>query len=222
MASDETTTPLGRWLARGDDEQDLWGRLVPGPSVDDVARRLSAVPRSFLEPGLSLRSLVGDVLDDLAPDPLGQLAGPARRAADVAGEIDESGHDAARRGAAVALWTWASQDELGPAEPRLLTRSADRVLAALAWRLAPVVDPRVWLADAERRDEAARSLLFWGGQLPAGEDAATARALLEARDSLRRDQSLSQALAEQQHRLEVMRRLREARAREAAARPGHE
>ena len=221
MAADDTT-PLGRWLARDDDEEDLWRRLAPGPSVDEVARRISAVPRSFLEPGLSVRALVGDVLEELVPDPLAPLSAPARQVAEVAALVDADRDDAARRGAAVALWTWASQDDLGPTAPRLLPWAAARVLAAMAWRLAPVVDPREWLADAERRDEAARTFLFWGGQLPAGEDAATARALLESRDSLRRDQSLGQALEEQRHRVEVLRRLREARAREAAARPGHE
>lgn len=221
MAADDTTA-IDRWLARGDDEEELWRRLVPGPSVDEVARRISAVPRSFLEPGLSVRALTGDVLVELVPDPLAALSAPARGVAEVAAQIDADGHEAARRGAGVALWTWASQDDLGPTDPRILPWAAARVLAAMAWRLAPVVDPREWLADAERRDEAARSFLFWSGQLPAGEDVEQARALLEARDSLRRDASFAVALEEQRHRLEVMRRLREARAREAAARPGHE
>jgi hypothetical protein len=79
-----------------------------------------------------------------------------------------------------------------------------------------------WISDAERRDEAARTFLFWSARLPTGEDRDTASSLLAMRDSLQRNGALAAAAAEHAHRLEVTRKLQEARAREAAARYTHE
>ncbi|MDW4571701.1 phosphohydrolase [Microbacterium sp. M3] len=177
-----------------------WAQLTPGPDLAAVAARLSSVPRPFLDEGVSIPALSGDIL--------------GRPVAASAHADDRR----VRRGAAVALWLVASEAVVEPFDPPFATAGTALAVDALALRLAPVVDPLDWLSDEERREEAVRTFLLWCGHLPAGEDAATARSLLDARDSLRRNAALAEAYAEHSHRAEIARRLREARAREAAAR----
>lgn len=208
---------LQRWLDRGDDVDAAWGQTAPGPSIDVVASRLSGIPKSFLDDRVSLVALAGDIL--------GADRGRTVEATEIVQVLTlvaSTGSSAARRGAAVALWLWASEDLFGVFSPPLVTTHAARTLAALSLRLAAVVDPSEWISDAERRDEAARTFLLWSGQLPATEDRATARSLLDMRDSLQHNGALAAAAAEHAHRLEVTRALNDARAREAAARYTHE
>ena len=208
---------LQRWLDRGDDLDAAWQQAVPGPSVDVVGSRLSSIPKSFLDERVSLLALAGDVLGaDRGRTP------ESTEIVQLLTEVAQTRSSAARRGAAIALWLWASEDLLGSFTPPLEAVHASRTLAALALRLAAVVDPSEWISDAERRDEAARTFLLWSGALPAGEDRETARSLLDMRDSLQRNGALAAAAAEHAHRLEVTRALNDARAREAAARYTHE
>lgn len=195
---------IDAWLRLGHDEDAIWNGLAPGPSVAAVASRLGSVPGDFLDERVSLPALGGDVIE------------AEGATADVLAEAGE--RDAARRGAAIGVWLWASERVVEPFAPALGTQHAARALAALAFRLAPVVPPEQWLVDADRRDEAARLFLLWNGTLPAGEDVPTARARWERLDSLTRNAAIRAALDEQQHRLEVQRRLAEKRAAEAAAR----
>lgn len=189
------------WADRGGSEDAAWSSLQAGPPISELAARLTTVPRPFLDERLSVVALSGDVLggENLACLPF----------------VDE-GH--VRTGAAIGLWLIASEDLVGPFTPPLRRDRLALAVDALAMRLAPVVDPLDWVADDERREEAARVFLLWSGHLPAEEDAATARALLAARDSLQRNKALAEAFEEHRHRAEVARRLADARAREAAAR----
>lgn len=208
---------LQRWLSRNENIDAVWAQLAPGPSADAVASRIGAVPKTFLDHRVRVVALAGDVL--------GSDRGRTPELTEVVSVLDEvtsTGSSAARRGAAMALWLWAGEEELGALDPPLARGHAARVLAAMAFRLASVVDPAEWISDAERRDEAARTFLFWSGQLPGGEDRDTATSLLVMRDSLQRNSALAAAAAEHAHRLEVTRTLQEARAREAAARYTHE
>jgi hypothetical protein len=191
---------LAAWSARATPEETAWSGARPGPALDAVAARLSSVPRAFLDERVSIAALAGDVL--------GQALAATEHSTDAR----------VRRGAAIGLWLLASEESVEPFAPPLAAGTGGLAVDALALRLASVVDPLDWLSDDERREEAARTFLLWSGYLPAGEDRATARALLDARDSLRRDAALAEAYAAHQHREEIARRLAEARAKEAAAR----
>ncbi len=199
---------LDLWFARDEDESGVWESLWDGPSVDELATRLSSVPQSFLAERVGITALAGDVL---------ALETGSRLSA-LTSQIEGTGSSAARRAAAIALWLWASEEEVGPFSTPLRRQYPERTLAALAFRLAHVVDPAEWVSDAERRDEAVRTFLLWSGQRPAGETEDAARAMLAMRDSLQHSRALADALRDHQHRLEVTRRLQEARAKEAAAR----
>jgi hypothetical protein len=188
------------WSTLAPPEGEAWGFARPGPPLDAVSARLSSVPRSFLDDDVSIAALSGDVV--------GSACASAAYAADAR----------VRRGAAIGLWLLASEEIVEPFRPSLAGPWARRAVDALALRVAPVVDPLDWLADDERREEAARTFLLWAGFVPAGEDRDTARALWQARDSLRRSSALAEAYAAYEHREEIARRLGEARAREAAAR----
>lgn len=194
---------LGRWSSIAPPEDGQWGALAPGPSVLAVAARLSTVPSPFLADEVSIRALAGDILGYRVATSL------------ASAQLDDQ---RVRRGAAIGLWLVASESVLGALDPPLGGHTTTLAVDALALRLAPVVDPADWIADADRREEAARTFLLWNGQLPAGEDAGAARAALAARDSLQFNQALAASFAEQKHREELRRRLEEARAREAAAR----
>lgn len=192
---------LRAWAESARDETEAWLAAVPGPATVDIAARLSTVPKSFLDQRVSAVALAGDILGEgtLACAPFG----------------DES---VVRRGAAIGLWLFASEDMLSPFSPTLARGDRFAAVDALALRLAPIVDPETWLWDDERREEAVRTFLLWSGFLPAGEDRETARALLAARDSLSHNQALTEAFEEHRHRAEIARRLADARAKEAAAR----
>lgn len=195
---------LQHWAEQGHDEEAIWSGLVPGPTLAEVMAQLSATPREFLDDAVDLTALAGDV-----------LGARARRTDAVVRAAQPWGPS--RQGIAVGLWVYASEDVLGPFGVPLLRPTPERLLAALGLRLAAVVDPYRWLVEADRREEAARAILLWSGQHP-DEDYPTARSRWSALDSLRRDQALRATLADYLHRQEVLRRLRDERAREAAAR----
>ena len=216
----DTEELLRQWSAIAPVEDDQWASLRPGPSVLAVAARLSTVPSDFLDEQVSIRALAGDLL---GTHTLSRLAA-----------LPFAADDRVRRGVAIGLWLFASELLLGSFDPPLsvgpreseslpLVDPRDTLaLDALGLRLAPVVDPAEWIADPERREEAARTFLLWNGQLPAGERPDAARAALAARDSLRFNQALAASFAEHRHRDELRRRLEDARAREAAARYSRE
>lgn len=196
---------LTNWFAEGLDEQQVWVSLRPGPTVDEVAARMASTPQPFLADTVDVVALACDVFNHTG------CAAAAQR-------IAERGSPASRRGAAIGLWLFASTDLIGPFTVPLDDRKAVTALLALAFRVAPLVDPGRWLSDAERREEAVRTFLLWNGLLPHGEDAVQARSLFEMRDSVRREGALAQALADHEHRMAVQRRLADAQAKEAAAR----
>ncbi|MET4157509.1 phosphohydrolase [Agromyces sp. PvR057] len=192
---------LAAWAVLVGDIDAVWAAARPGPSIDAVAARLASAPRAFLDDRVVLSALAGDVLGGR---PLTALA--------------FADDPRVRLGAALALWLVASEELVEPFVPAFRSGTPALAVDALALRVASVADPRDWLADDDRRDEAARTFLLWCGFLPAGEDAVAARSLLVARDSLARHRELADAYAEHRHRAEVARRLADARAKEAAAR----
>lgn len=201
---------LANWFAENLDEEAVWSDLREGPSADEVAARLGSAPQAFLADTVDVQALAGDVFDDV------------RVAAAAAERIKVRGTPRSCLGAALGLWLFASQELVGPFSVPLQDGYAARSVLALALRLAPLVEPSRWLIDSERRDEAARTFLLWNGLLPRGEDHVQARSIYEMRDSVRRQGALAQALADHAHRMEVQRRLAEAKAEEAAARYSHE
>lgn len=198
---------LRQWTELAPAEPAQWESLRPGPPVLAVATRLAGVPSAFLAPEVSLRALAGDVL------------GYQQAATLACTAVDDP---RVRRGGAVGLWMVAGETLLGPLDPPVSHPGSTLAVDALALRLAPLVDPADWIADPDRREEAARTFLLWNGQLPAGEDVDSARSALAARDSLQFNRALAAGFAEQQHRAELRRRLEDARAREAAARYSRE
>ena len=204
------SSPLDAWFQLGQDEEAVWTRLLPGPSLDELGSRLSSIPRDFLDPRASLRAIAGDLYG----------GAPRHEVTEVLEQAQPI--DASRRAAAIALWLWASEELVGPLEPGIATGWTPVAIAALAFRLAPVVDPAEWLTDAARREEAARLFLLWCGYLPAGESATVAKSLWERHDSLRRNAAMQAMLADHQHRVEVTAELRKKAAMEAAARYTHE
>ncbi len=205
----ETEALLAAWARRAGSEDNAWETAQPGPALDTVATRLSSVPRPFLDARVSLAALAGDILGS-----------------DVPGEglacVGFADEERVRLGGAIGLWLVASEILIEPFSPRLPPATSPLAVDALALRLASTTDPRDWLSDDERREEAARTFLLWSGYLPAGESSQTARSLLDARDSLRRNTALAQAYAEHRHRADLARALAQARAKEAAARYSHE
>lgn len=207
----EPAAALQEWWRQDPDEDAAWRAATPGPALSAVAERLSSVPGEFLDPAVDLRALAGDVLG----------VAPALQEVCAAAQPTED----PRLGAAIALWLWSDLAALArprTSAPGLDHRHAPASVRALALRLAPVVPPRRWLSDAERREEAGRLFLLWAGVRPAGEDVRTARARWDRLDSLTRDEALRSAVEDYRHRLEVQRALRERRAREAASRYTHE
>jgi len=214
---------LDIWFAREQDDVIVWRTCLPGASTAEIATRLSLAPAAFLADDVDVLQLAENILE--TEYGASGMTPPDRRRQEVLRIVDQvraTGSGAARRGAALVLWLWASDDLNGPLSVPLSPVWYGRALAALSFRLAAVVDPAEWVRDADRRDEAARTFLLWSGHLPAGEDEATARSILAMRDSLQQNTALAQTMADHEHRLQVTKRLQEARAREAAARYSNE
>ena len=214
---------LDIWFAREQDNVIVWRTCQPGASTAEIATRLSLVPAAFLADDVDVLQLAENILE-MEYGASGATP-PDRRRQEVLRIVDQvraTGSGAARRGAALVLWLWAGDDLNGPLSVPLSPVYYGRAIAALSFRLAAVVDPAEWVRDADRRDEAARTFLLWSGHLPAGEDEATARSILAMRDSLQQNTALAQTMADHEHRLQVTKRLQEARAREAAARYSNE
>ena len=214
---------LGIWFAREQDDVVVWRTCLPGASTAEIATRLSLAPAAFLADDVDVLQLAENILE-MEYGASGTTPPDQRRqeVLRIADQVRATGSGAARRGAALVLWLWASDDLNGPLSVPLSPVYYGRALAALSFRLAAVVDPAEWVRDADRRDEAARTFLLWSGHLPAGEDEATARSILAMRDSLQQNTALAQTMADHEHRLQVTKRLQEARAREAAARYSNE
>lgn len=196
---------LVAWFGTGAREDAEWAVARQGPSLADVEARLSAVPSPFLDANVDVVALARDAG---IVDPL--------RCASHAGAIE------VRRGAALGVWLIASEEFVAPLVPSLSAGKAARMIDALALRLAPASDPLTWLAEGERREEAARCALLWCGYLPAGENPATARSLWQGLDSLSRNAALAKVQEEEQHRQAIAKKLVEARSREASARYSRE
>lgn len=202
-----------QWLALGLDPEAPMARATAGPSVTELAVRISSIPREFLDPRLDLPALLDDVLADTASP--GALVAAHSAAARIVA-TDEPDVLAA---AAAVLWLHGSAVVVGPySVPLALGPRFYEVLLTVALRVAPLSPPATWLTSEDAREEMVRTVLWWSGQLPAGEDLATARAMMAVHDSLSRSDTLGRARRIYEHRLEVNRKLREERAREAAQR----
>lgn len=197
---------MWHWLGLTDDRID-WHRTIPGPTVDEVAHRMSSIPVDFLAPTFMPRAFLADV---------GAQSAEAEVSSWLA--LDHTPEGRVRTGIAVAQWLWADEVLTGPMSVVLSRRDVVRPMGALALRLSSVVPAQIWLSDDIRRAEAARTFLAFSGQYPHDEDAGVAKAQFALHDSVARATRLRAALQDQQHRERVMRRLNDQRAREAAAR----
>lgn len=195
------------WLDQNLDLDGAWDGLAPGPTVDEVMARISTTPSWFLADAVDIVALAGDVLDESG----GAVIAAARKAVATSKVV-------AQQGVAVVLWLVSSQELAGRLSTDLRVDRLDRALLAMSLRLAAVVEPQRWVEEAERREEAARTLLLWCGQCPGGESEQNARAILSRLDSAARADALERARRDREHRSEIRRRLEEARAREAATR----
>lgn len=196
---------LRAWAAIATDADQWWEAAADGPALGEVEARISAVPAAFLDDGIDVEAVARDA--GLDPD---------------ARWLDHAEQPVVRRGAAVGIWLLASEELVAPFAPSLRTPLAWRVVATLALRVAPSSEPRGWLSDARRREEAARWALGAAGYRPRGESATTAWGMIASLDSLRRDEAFARMVEEERHRAEVAAKLREAEAREAAARYARE
>lgn len=208
MSTEEGRRLVEVWFSLRLDPERSMRAPRPGPGVDELSARLSEAPREFLDPRIDLAALSADVL--------GSAAQPA------AATVAETSSPDAVAGAAVYLWLVGSAELLGDYSVPLRTQAAADVLLTLSLRVAALSPPTGWFTDARAREEAVRTVLWWSGQLPAGEDAAAARSALAVRDSLARDEALNAAREAFDHRIAVARRLQDARAREAAQRYSNE
>lgn len=193
-------------------EDDMHIVTVPyaGLTVAAVMSRIAAAPREVFDPRVDIDALRRQTLPGSASYPRWISTNP---------DDTPDQHVAV----VLTLWLRGSEELLGPIgggrgdRPITADRWA-RAAATMRARVAPFSPPATWLIDAERREEAARWLLLGLGVLPDGESRETARARLDALDSLRHGEAGAAARAEYEHRLEVARALRAQAAREAAQR----
>jgi hypothetical protein len=191
-------------------------------TVERLTDRLASTPVAFTARGggrfaVRVDAVVADLFRDRATRRLGtdEVARFARGAAPRHLEL-------------VLVASWLLHD------PAFAGAPADALLALLRNRLAELaaaVVPRLFVEDAERREELVRTCLAALGRVPDGETAAQAEDRLAVLDSVRRKSLLRDARAregareaERQKRRAELERLRqeEEEARRQAARTTHE
>lgn len=190
------------------------------PEVERLIGRLAQVPSVFVSPddgALVLDAIVSDLFRARAAGPLdAALLEPFRAF---------GGDKAAQRHRAlVLLSSWLLYDEAFQGAP------PDRLLALLWGRLqalAAAAMPRLFVEDAERREELVRVCFAALGRVPPGETAALAEDRLATLDSVKRRELLAAARereeARERKRLELARlRAQEEEERRKAARTTHE
>ena len=176
--------------------------------VERLAGHLARAPQVFLAPvdpakegAIVVEAIVADLFRERATRPLA----PAERAR------FRYAAEARRHLSLVAVACWLLAD---PAFGRL---PAEALLALLADRLRPLaglVLPRMFVEDAERREELVRTCLAVLGLLPAGSSAADAEDRLAALDSVRRDALLHDARLRAEAREQRKKELERLRAQE--------
>lgn len=189
------------------------------PEVERLAGRLAQAPSVFVvaEDDLVLAAIVSDLFRVRSGAPLNAAGlelfrSPAR----------DKG--AQRHRALVLITTWLLYDEtFQGAEPaRMLALLRDRVPA-----LAAAAMPRLFVEDAERREELVRMCFAELGIVPPGETAAVAEDRLATLDSVKRREVLAAAREREEKRERKRRELERLKAQEdeerrKAARTTHE
>lgn len=191
-------------------------------SVERLTDRLARAPQVFRDRrAVQLDAVVADLFRDRATRRLGpdEIAGFAAAGATGA---------RARHLDLVLIASWLLHD------PAFADAPADALVALLGDRLAALaaaVVPRLFVEDAERREELVRTCLAALARLPEGEAPAAAEDRLAVLDSVRRKALLREAReregareAERQRRKAELERLRqqEEEERRQAARTTHE
>lgn len=187
----------------------------PGPTLGAVTARLRATPGDVLAEHLVLLALVHDTLD------LVEERSPADVLAHHGDVVDLGLTDpAARLAAAVTCWLLTAP-EVVVALPRPRAEWALAAIRAMA-ELVTVLPLRNWLSDDEdRQEEVARALLRSLSLRPSGETHELAEDRWTSISSASRRDALRLAAQHQAWAEEVARKLREERAREAAAQYTH-
>lgn len=191
-------------------------------SVERLTDRLAHAPQVFRDRrAVQLDAVIADLGRERATRPLAP--------AEVARFRDDGATGArARHLELVLLAAWLLHD---PAFAGVATEALVALLDARLAALAGVVVPRLFVEDAERREELVRTCLAALTRLPDGETAAAAEDRLATLDSVRRKALLREAQAregareaERQRRKAELERLRqqEEEERRQAARTTHE
>ena len=157
--------------------------------VERLAARLAATPAAFRDRDTVLHAIVADLFIDRASRP---LTSPERDRVRAAG-----GSSPRRAQELLAIASWLLHDEAfagAPAEP------LSALLLERLPGLAESVVPRLFVEDAERREELVRTCLAALALVPAGETEAQAADRLAALDSVRRAELLAAARAREAQR----------------------
>lgn len=189
-----------------------------GPPLEALVRRLAECPADFLAPSIHVTALAADLLRDLGqktpPSDLWTVLAPAK------------GRGAAARATAnrlqlIALGVWLLSD------PWFIHNrtSASNVWLLLAVGfdpLAEIIDADRAIADADRREELVRFIL-WSLELrPAGESHAQAQDRLTNLDSVERVRVVRETRAAEERARQIREAMAAKAAEEAAASYGRE
>jgi hypothetical protein len=182
----------------------------PGPDLETLTRRLADTPPDFLdEPRVagSGRVAVPALINDLAA-----LHGAHVALAALEGFAGQSARSDRNRLAVAMIGAWLLADPWFLAQ-RLDPAALVQILAELAAEMAAATPAHRFTADAERREELARTMLARLGYRPDGETAAQATDRLAAISATERRRLLEASRAAEQRAREI----REALAKKIAA-----
>ena len=170
-------------------------------NLSTLTRRLAETPADFLSEETSVAAVVSDVLVAAGGDGLNATTATPFQVKDNWARL-------------VLIACWLVSDESLKPDPDRLMRYFTEVLP----RLAALVPPGHFVADADRREELTRLALRELDVLPDGETAEQATDRLTTVDSVRRFQVLEETRAAEARAKAVRKAMEEQQAREAAAR----
>lgn len=190
------------------------------PKLEALLRRLADCPAEFL------LELPGEEAAQVAPsavveDVLRALGGGALAPAEAA-SFAPSGKAGRRRCLLAMVGAWVLADESFAGRPGLGGKAKDFFLELARGPLSDIHEPRLFVTEADRREELARLALSALGLRPAGETASQAEDRLAALDSVETRRTAQQAKAAQERARAVMEAMKKKAAEEAAAKASRE
>ena len=190
-----------------------------GPPIESLTRRLAETPDDFLaspvrkgeRKPINVPAVVSDLLRDIGGRPLTETH---------AKELKRN--ETERQLTTILITTWLLHDDWFLGREELAEPIRTMILRGDLAQITDLVEPRLFVTDADRREELARLCLDKIGLRPAGESATVARDRMTTLSSVERERVLTETREAQKRIQKIQEAMKRKKAQEAAPAWGRE